>query len=434
VTADAALGRMVRGGAWLGGANAAGAALLVAQGVVATRALGATGFGVLAIAVAVVTVTRLLLSFRMGDVVVRYVAEARAAGDGAAAAAWIRAAALVEALSAAAAWLAVITIAPLAAAAFLDRAFATLIALYAVVLPATLVSETALGVLQVYRRYGLQAAAQLAERVVALVAVVAAASGRGDLTSFALAFAAGPVASGMVLTALAWTVAARELGDDFRRASLAGVARRGSEALRFAAATNVAGTLSLLTKDADPLWLGWLRNPVEAGLYRLAYNVGTLLFIPVAPLAQTVYPEAAQLTAERRPEALRQLVTRSVRPIAVFAVALVVLSLAVGRPVLAWVYGPEFGDAALALAVVLAGAGIGAATYWARPVVLAAGEGGYALLATAAAAAVKVAVVLAFVPRFGFLFAAVSLLAAYAVGAALLVRRARALLRGAARG
>lgn len=419
---------MVRGGAWLATANALGAGLLVVQGVVLSRGLGATGLGTVAIVIAVVTVARLVLSFRMGDVVVRYVAEAVAARDTGRAAAWIKAAALVETATALAAWLIVMLLARTAAGWFMERPFAPLITLYAVVIPATIVSETSLGVLQVFRRFDLQALIQTLERVVTLAAVVVASLGGGGLVAYVMAGAAGPVAGALALTFAAWLVAARELGERFYAAPLAVLAGRRAEALKFAASTNAAATLSLVTKDADALWLGWLRTPVEAGLYRLAYNVGTLLYLPVAPLSQTVYPEAARLAAEGRTAALRRLIVRSSWPIAVYAAIIVALAAAFGGPVLGYVYGPEFADAAPALTVILAGAGIGAVTFWARPLVLAAGGAGLALVATALAAAAKIAIVLLLVPRLGFVMNAWGLLAAYAVGAVVLVWRVRGIL------
>jgi O-antigen/teichoic acid export membrane protein len=419
---------MVRGGAWLATANALGAGLLVVQGVVLTRGLGATGLGTVAIVVAAVTVARLVLSFRMGDVIVRYVAEALAAREPGRAAAWIKAAALVETVTALAAWLLVMLLARTAAGWFMEPLFAPLITLYAVVIPATIVSETSLGVLQVFRRFDLQALIQTLERVVTLAAVIVASLSGGGLVAYVMASAAGPVAGAMALAFAAWLVAARELGERFHAAPLAPLAGRRAEALKFAASTNAAATLSLATKDADALWLGWLRTPVEAGLYRLAYNVGTLLYLPVAPLSQTVYPEAARLAAEGHTVALRRLIVRSTWPIALYAAIIVALAAGFGGPVLGYVYGPEFADAAPALTIILAGAGIGAVTFWARPLVLAAGGAGLALVATALAAAAKIAIVLLLVPRLGFVMNAWGLLAAYGVGAAVLVWRVRGIL------
>lgn len=416
---------MVRGGAWLAAANALGAGLLVVQGIVLTRGLGATGLGTVAIVVAVVTVVRLVLSFRMGDVIVRYVAEALAAREPGRAAAWIKAAALAETATALLAWLTVMLVARAAAGVFVDRAFAPLITLYAVVIPATIVSETSLGVLQVFRRFDLQALIQTLERVITLAAVIVASLSGGGLVAYVTASAAGPVAGAMALACAAWLVSARELGERFYAAPLAPLAGRRTEALKFAASTNAAATLSLATKDADALWLGWLRSPIEAGLYRLAYNVGTLLYLPVAPLSQTVYPEAARLAAQDDTAALRRLIVRSAWPIAVYAVIIVALAAAFGAPVLGYVYGREFEDAAPALTVILAGVGIGMVTFWARPLVLAAGGAGLALVATALAAAIKIAMVLLLVPRLGFVMNAWGLLAAYAVGAAVLIWRVR---------
>ncbi|OGU03937.1 MAG: hypothetical protein A2085_02905, partial [Gemmatimonadetes bacterium GWC2_71_10] len=326
---DPALGRVFRGGAWLASASLVGAVLLVAQGIITTRVLGPAGLGIIAIVVAVVMVTRLLLSFRMSEVVVRFVAPL-ADADAGRAAAWLALAALVEAGSALAAWLLIVAAGPAVAMLFVSPEYAALVLLYAVVIPAGVVSETALGVLQAYRRFDLQALAQLVERVVTLAAVVIVAAQNGGIAAFVLASTTGPVIGGMLLTALAWLVAARRVGPPLLAPRLSLVSGERREALRFALATNAAGSLSMVAKDADPLWLGWLRTPAEAGLYRLAYSVGSLLFLPAAPLSQTVYPEAAQLVGAGRGDALRRLVARASRPVAVFAGLLLVLSVLFG--------------------------------------------------------------------------------------------------------
>jgi O-antigen/teichoic acid export membrane protein len=425
------LTRVLRGGAWLAAANVLGAVLLLAQGIVTTRALGATGLGIVAIVVAVVTVIRMLLSFRMGDVVVRYVAAADARGDAAGAGAWLRLAARLEALTALLACGAAVLVGPAIGGWFVSRDHAALVAAFAMTIPAGLCSETALGVLQVYRRFDLQSLVHTVERAVSLAAAVTAALQGWGIPGFVLAATVGPIVGSLLATLLAWRVAARRLGAGFARAG--SVRGRAAEAVRFAASTNLAASLSLVTKDADALWLGWLRSPAEAGLYKLAYNVATLAFQPVAPLAQTVYPEAARLTAERRPDALRDLVARATRPVAVYGVVLLALAALFGETMLAALYGAEFAAANPALVVLILGIGVGAATFWARPVVLAHGGAGFALAAAALGSAVKVAMVLLLVPRFGFAANAWGLTAAYLAGTALLVRRAQRELRRDAR-
>src|SRR5512143_1848599 len=73
---DPLLGRVVRNSSYLFGSNTVSAALNVLQGIFVTRLLGDAGYGLLAIVMDFASNTNRLLSFRMSEVVVKYMGEA----------------------------------------------------------------------------------------------------------------------------------------------------------------------------------------------------------------------------------------------------------------------------------------------------------------------------------------------------------------------
>src|SRR5512138_3107488 len=94
---DALLQRVVRNSSYLFGSNTISAALNVLQGIFVVRLLGDAGYGLLTIVMDFASNTNRLLSFRMSEVVVKYMGEALAQGNKQRAAALVKGIGLAEA-------------------------------------------------------------------------------------------------------------------------------------------------------------------------------------------------------------------------------------------------------------------------------------------------------------------------------------------------
>src|SRR5512138_1882052 len=94
---DVLLKRVVRNSSYLFSSNTVSAALGLAQGIFVTRLLGSAGYGLLAIVMDFASNTNRLLSFRMSEVVVRYMGEALAQNNKERAAALAKGIGLAEA-------------------------------------------------------------------------------------------------------------------------------------------------------------------------------------------------------------------------------------------------------------------------------------------------------------------------------------------------
>jgi len=78
---DPLLQRVLRNSSYLFGSNTVSAALGVLQGIFVVRLLGDSGYGLLTIVMDFASNTNRLLSFRMSEVVVKYMGEAVAQED-----------------------------------------------------------------------------------------------------------------------------------------------------------------------------------------------------------------------------------------------------------------------------------------------------------------------------------------------------------------
>jgi O-antigen/teichoic acid export membrane protein len=123
--------------------------------------------------------------------------------------------------------------------------------------------------------------------------------------------------------------------------------------INFAINTNISASLSLITKDSEVLWVALLRNPVEAGYYKVALSLANIVQLPISPLPQATYPELSREVARQNWSNVRYVLRQGS--------LLAELHLAVTIFLLRWVasaqfvYTPEFLPAYPALLIVLAG-------------------------------------------------------------------------------
>src|ERR1041384_1651444 len=115
---DPLLQRVVRNSSYLFSSSAVSAVLSVVQGIFVVRLLGDSTYGLLAIIMDFASNTNRLLSFRMSEVVVKYVGQALAQDDREGAAALVKGIGLTEALTSVLAYLVLLAISPWGARVF----------------------------------------------------------------------------------------------------------------------------------------------------------------------------------------------------------------------------------------------------------------------------------------------------------------------------
>ncbi|HQN44994.1 MAG TPA: hypothetical protein PLA25_12725, partial [Anaerolineaceae bacterium] len=139
---DRLLGKVVKNSTYLFASNAISAIL----SIVTANLLGVSNFGVLGLVIGFVSDVNRLFSFRMGEVIVRYVGEALEHQNRERAAAVIKAAALAEAATSLLAFGVLVLLAPLGARLFIKDAVAVLlILLYGITILGSLIAETSNG-------------------------------------------------------------------------------------------------------------------------------------------------------------------------------------------------------------------------------------------------------------------------------------------------
>jgi O-antigen/teichoic acid export membrane protein len=293
----------------------------------------------------------------------------------------------------------------------------------------TVVAETSGGALQVFNQFRLQSTLSVAGAVLLLGLIAGAFLAGAGVAGMVWATVIGNVASATLLTAAATRTLQRRFGVGWWRVPLGNVRSRWREPLRFAASTNASATLSLVTRDADPLWLSLFRGTAEVGYYRLGLAIATYALIPVSQLAQAFYPEITRKAARREWSAFVQLLRQGSLLSAAYVLPLgLALSLGSGWLIRA-VYGAEFAPAAAVLVILFCGMGFSSVLFWNRPALLALGLAAYPLKVNAILALAKLVGVFLIIRNYGYIGTAALLTALYLVGVTLAVRKVRSEIR-----
>lgn len=407
------LRRIARNSAYLFSASGLAVVLSFFQNLLAANLLGVALLGVLGVIVKFTSVINKLASFRMNELVVRYVGQYQADNDPQRAAAVFKLACLLETSSSLASYALIYALAGWGARLFAkDLSFAGLFALYGLIVLGNLVFESASGLLHIFDRFRAISVLQAIQSVITLLLIGLAFFAPNPLLAIVLAYMAGKIITGLGLALLAFRVAARQWGPGWQRAPLSLLRAERGELLRFAFSTNLSATINLVNKDSEELWVGALLGVAPAGYYKQALALANLVLIPVSPLPQATYPELAREVARRAWNNVRYVLKQGSRLAALYTGTASLFLVAFGRPLIALLYGEEFLPSYPALVVLLAGLFVANTFYWNRTALLSLNLAGYPTRINLLAAALKTSLTLAVVPRFGYL-ASAALLAGY---------------------
>ncbi|MGB2896490.1 MAG: oligosaccharide flippase family protein [Anaerolineales bacterium] len=336
------LQRVVRNTGYLFSAQTIAAGLSMGQGILTARLLGVEGAGLVGIITQFSSNVYRLISSRMSELVVSFVGEFTAKEQDAQAAAVFKAAAFVELAGSIVAYGLVVLLSSLAARYFAHNPqLANLFALYGIYVLASLFSESAIGLLQYFNRFGMIAYATVGQSVLTISLIVAAFMRQGDLRDVVIAYLVGKVTWGLFMSLAGLWQAQKAWGRGWWRAPLSLLAPRRADLVRFGISTNLSGTIKLISRDSEMLWLAYLSTPLHVGYYKIAKAIMNILMTPVAPLISTTYREVAREVANRHWGNVRYLL-RSGTILAASWTLPASLGLVLVGPWVIGLYGPDF--------------------------------------------------------------------------------------------
>lgn len=401
---DRLLQGVIRNSGYLFSSNSLSSVLSALQGIFAARLLGVEAYGLVSgtVIVFISNVNR-LLSFRMNEAVVRFLNQALADEDREQAAALVKSAGTVEALTSLLTYFVLLLLAPIAARYLAkDIAAGPLFAFYGLVILANVCYETSTGVLQATGRFDRLALANLLQSLVTFSLILLA-----FITQRGVVEVLGAYLVGKSLAAVGVLVAAlielnRLLGRGWWHIPL-NKARGARDLMRFALSTNLNGTINLLVRDSETLIIAALRTQTEVGYYRIALAVINLVMLPVEPFIGPTYAEITRTIANRQ-WVLTQRLLRRVSAIAgVWTLSVGGFLVLLGGWVITTLYGAEYAPAYPAMVILMVGYGYANILQWNRTLLLALGRPIYPLVVSGIVGLVKTGFSLTLLPVAGYI-------------------------------
>jgi O-antigen/teichoic acid export membrane protein len=427
--ADPLIRRVLRNSGYLFSGNALSAVLNVAQGILVARLIGDAGLGLLTIIMDFASNINRLLSFRMSEVLVKFMGAALSRDDQPRAAALAKGLGLTEAGTSILAYLALLVVAPWGAQVFAENADLTpLFRFYGLFLLGNIVYETALGILQATDKFKQVARFNVLQSLVLTALMVAAAFFQWGLAGILTAYLVGKTLTGILVARLAWNTLNERLGRGWFRTPLASVTD-WNVIFRFAFNTNLNGTVNLFARDNIRLYLALFLSNAEVGYFAQAARLINLMMLPIEPFIWPTYAEITKTIAQKHWQVTRTLI----RQVSTIAGAWTVFA-GGGLAALGWwliplIYGEQFAPAYPCLLILLIGYGVANIANWNRPLLLALGHPNYPLIVAAVTGAIEIVCIFVFVPSGGYLVGTAIFSAYLAVSVLINVARGLSILK-----
>lgn len=400
---DVLLRRVVRNSSYLFSSNTVSAALGLVQGIFVTRLLGSTGYGLLAIVMDFASNTNRLLSFRMSEVVVKYMGEALAQENRERAAALVKGIGLTEAVTSMLAYLVLLALSAWGAQVFAhDMSVVVLFRFYGLFLLANLVYETSTGVLQATDKFKLVAQANFYQSIAITILIVCAFVLKLGIAGVLTAYLIGKTIAAIMIVVFAFRELNIKLGPTWMRASLS-LLTDWRAILRFAFSTNLNGTINLFARDNIRLYLAIFLPNAQIAYFKLAASLVNLVMLPMEPFTWPTYAELTRTVAQKQWQVTRRLLKQVSTLGGVWTLLAGGGLVALGWWIIPFLYGADMAPAYACLVILLIGYAFANVMNWNRPLLLALGYPAYPLMVAAITGAIEIILIFTLLPGSNYL-------------------------------
>lgn len=412
------LQRIVKNSSYLVTATGFTAALGMVQGIFVARTLGPAGLGLWGAIKSFANMLNRLTSFRINELVVRFVSlyEEKEAKDQASAV--FRFAAILEILGAVAAFLLICLFAEFGARWLTDSQtlinldmsmmeIKQLFILYGLHILFNLVFDSSTGLIQVFNRFKEQAIITAIQGVLTLIFISIAIYLNSGLVGIITAYLMGKIVGAVGMTSLAFVTARKTWGNGWLFSSMQSLKKDRKEIFSFAFSTNLSSTISLIAKDSESLWVNALVGNAAGGYYGLALSLIGLLQIPITPLPNTTYPELTREAAKENWREVKNILNRGTRLSAVYSIPVALGLTLFGKWIIGFIYGVEFLPAYSILMILVVGYFVMNLFYWNRVALLSLNRPVFPTVMNFVGMLVKISLMFIFIPPLGIPFMAI---------------------------
>ncbi len=403
---DPLLHRVVRNSGYLFSSNTVSAALNVVQGIFIVRLLGDSGYGLLVIVMDFASNTNRLLSFRMSEVVVKYVGEALAQENKERAAALVKGIGITEGVTSVLAYLILFALSVWGAQTFADNiSVVYLFRFYGLFLLANLIYETSVGVLQTTNQFKRVAYANFYQSIATTILIITFSFLNLGIFGILTAYLIGKTIAGIMVVVFAIRELNNKLGQGWTRAPLSQITDWRS-LLRFAFSTNLNGTVNLFARDNIRLYLAVFLSDAQVGYFKLASSLVNLVMLPIDPFIGPTYAEIARTIAQRQWQATRRLLKQVSTIGGTWTLIAGGGLVALGWWIIPFLYSSKMAPAYPCLVILLIGYAFANVMNWNRPLLLALGQPNYPLMVAALTGAIEIVLLFILLPNGNYLVGA----------------------------
>ena len=216
------------------------------------------------------------------------------------------------------------------------------------------------------------------------------------------------IITGLLYGGMAYRIGKKVWGISWRRGNWRCLKGRTREILSFVLHNDLTVLIGMIPKQLDVVLLGYFRNPLEVGYYKLAKNIANTVGYVVKPLQSVSYPELAKLWGAGEREKFYQRVKELMWKFSFPLGILILMGIFFIPFVLPLIVGNVYQPAVLASQILLVGAGIWLAFFWLRPTYLAQGRMREWCLISMTVVGVSIVTFLIVIPRGGYIGLTVS--------------------------
>jgi O-antigen/teichoic acid export membrane protein len=356
-------------------ANLAGAALSLIQGILVARWLGPETYGLAALVMSYPDLVYTFFDTRSSDASVKYLSEFHVKGKGERALAVCKVGYLVDLAMAVTAFAVVLATASWAA---INIAHCPEITWLVLVFTAAFVPRAFVGTsyaaLATLGRFSLIALLDTTITVLRTGLVLGLVLAGWQVTGVIWGNAMATAAAGALYGTVAYVLARHAWGAGWLRARWSDLKGYRRAIAGFLAYNDLNALLGMIPKQLDIVLLGYLRNPMEVGYYRLAKSLASVVGYLVGPLQSVTYPGLAQLWGSGDRKGLGRRMRQLTWQVGVPLGLAVTIAAALVPYLLPSLVGDAYQPAVLAAQILLLGSATWLAFFWLRPVYFAQGR------------------------------------------------------------
>lgn len=365
------LRRILRNSSYLVSATVITAAIGLVQQAIQIRVIDVTGMGLMAAMSGFTNVINRFTSFRIDELVVRYVRLYEERKQHEKAAAVFKLAALLEFGGNVGAFLLIMLLAPLGVSLFSDTAgVEKIFILYGSLVLINVFFDSSDGMLQVFNRFGAKSVIEVTQSIVRLGITVLVLITGGGLMEIILAELAGRLVRAIAVMILALGTARKQWGAGWWRTPFSVLREDRRSLLTFAFSTNLSATVSLVAKDSEDLWANAFLGNLAGGFYSIARSLIGVLQLPVSPLPATTYPELSRAVAKDDWKSVRHVLRRGSMLAAVYSLPVVAILIIFGRQIITLYTKQDLPEVYAPLVVLMIGYTVVNIFYWSRAALL----------------------------------------------------------------